>query len=123
MSASAVNVNLTARSRLLMPAATRHTIDAMKTTTKLIGIDLATVLFLSAGLSGAELARLMRVLIKPGAMSEMVGKGDVDIEMTVPDVEVPAGAPLLSLSTLVPGSTPYNKKCAGALPVEQSLFP
>jgi hypothetical protein len=106
-----------------MPAATRHTIDAMKTTTMLIGIDLATVLFLSAGLSGAEPARLMRVLIKPGAMSEMVGKGDVDIEMTVPDVEVPAGAPLLSLSTMVPGATPYNKKCAGVLPVEQSLFP
>jgi hypothetical protein len=79
MSASTVNVNLTARSRLLMPGATRHTIDAMKTTTKLIGIDLATVLFLSAGLSGAEPARLMRVLIKPGAMSEMLGKGHVDI--------------------------------------------
>jgi hypothetical protein len=75
MSASTVNVNLRARSRLLMPAATRHTIDAMKTTTKSIGIDLATVLFLPAGLSGAEPARLMRVSIKPGAIKRNGGEG------------------------------------------------
>jgi len=71
----------------------------------LIGIGLATVLFVAAGLRGAEPAHRMRVLIKPGAMSEAAGKGDVAIDISISEIDVPAGAPLLSLSTMVPGSS------------------
>jgi hypothetical protein len=74
----------------------------MKTSTI---IALATVLSVAAVFRGAEPAPRMRVLIKPGPMSEAVGKGDVSIYISIPQVDVPAGAPLLSLSTMVPGSS------------------
>jgi hypothetical protein len=74
----------------------------MKTSTI---IALATVLSVAAVLRGAEPAPRMRVLITPGPMSEAVGKGDVSIYISIPQVDVPAGAPLLSLSTMVPGSS------------------
>jgi hypothetical protein len=65
----------------------------------------AAVIFVSLGLLAAEPAPLMRVLIKPSAMSETVGKGDLTITITIPDVEVVAGAPLLSLTTMMTGSS------------------
>ena len=45
----------------------------------------------------------MTVLIKPGVMSEAVGKGDLDVTMTIPSVDVAAGAPFLSMGMFVPG--------------------
>src|SRR5207253_4381554 len=45
------------------------------------------------------------ILIKPRAMNESVGKGNVDVSMTIPAVDVAAGAPLFSLSTMVPGAS------------------
>jgi hypothetical protein len=65
------------------------------------GIGLATVLSLAAALCGAEPAHRMKVLITPGAMSEAVGKGEVAIEISVSEIDVPAGAPLLLLNTMV----------------------
>jgi predicted metalloprotease with PDZ domain len=46
---------------------------------------------------------LMTVVIKPGPMSEAAGKGDVDIAMTIPAVNAPAGATLLSMGLYTPG--------------------
>jgi hypothetical protein len=66
-------------------------------------IGLAAVLSVAAALCGAEPDHRMKVLIKPGAMSEAVGTGEVAIEIRVSEIDVPAGAPLLSLSTMVPG--------------------
>ena len=51
----------------------------------------------------AQEAPLMTVLIKPGAMSEAVGKGDLDVTMTIPGMDVAAGAPFLSMGMFVPG--------------------
>jgi hypothetical protein len=68
-----------------------------------VGIGLATVLFVAAALRGAEPARRMTVVIKPGAMSEAEGKGIVAIDMRISEIDIPAGSPLLSLSTMVPG--------------------
>lgn len=48
-------------------------------------------------------APLMTVLIKPGVMSEAAGKGDLDVTMTIPGMNVPAGEPLLSMGMFVPG--------------------
>lgn len=39
------------------------------------------------------------------AMSEVAGKGEVGIEIRIPALTVAAGALLLSLSTMVPGSS------------------
>jgi len=74
----------------------------MKTSTR---IGLAIVLCVAAALRGAEPAHRMRVLIKPGAMNQAVGKGDVAIEISISEIAVPAGVPLLSLSTMVPGAS------------------
>ena len=73
----------------------------MKTTR----IGLATILLVTTWLPGAEPDHRMRVLIKPGAMSEAVGKGVVAVEISLSEIDVPAGAPLLSLNTMVPGSS------------------
>jgi hypothetical protein len=70
-----------------------------------IGIGLAAILFVATALRAAEPAHRMRVLIKPGAMSEALGKGEVAIDISISDIDVPAGAPLLSLSTMVPGAS------------------
>src|SRR5580692_4498195 len=72
----------------------------MKTPLK---IGLATILCVSAALRGADPSHRMRVLIKPSSMSEAIGKGNVDVEINISEIDVPAGAPLLSLSTMVPG--------------------
>ena len=53
--------------------------------------------------AGAQEAPLLSVLIKPGVMSEAVGKGDLDIEMKIPGLNVAAGAPFLSMGMFVPG--------------------
>ena len=45
----------------------------------------------------------MTVLIKPGVMSAAAGKGDLDVTMTIPDMDVAAGAPVLSMGMFVPG--------------------
>src|ERR1700691_4639141 len=66
-------------------------------------IGLATVVIALAALRGAEPAHQMRVLIKLGAMSEIFGKGDLTVEINISDIDIPAGAPLLSLNTMVPG--------------------
>lgn len=73
----------------------------MKTST---GMALAIALSVIAT-RGAGPEYRMRVLIKPGAMSEAAGRGDVAIEITISQIDVPAGAPLLSLNTMVPGSS------------------
>ena len=61
------------------------------------GTALALAAGLSLGLMGAAApAPLMRVTIKPSAMSEAVGKGQVDITLAIPALTLDAGAPLLS---------------------------
>jgi hypothetical protein len=89
------------------------------------GIGLAAVLSVAAALCGADPDRRMKVLIRPGAMSEAVGKGEVAIEIGVSEIDVPAGASLLSLNTMVPGlSKPQTvegltvKDALGAVPLE-----
>jgi hypothetical protein len=89
----------------------------MKTTR----IRLATVVFAVAVLRGAEPDRRMKVLIKPGAMSEAVGKGEVAIELSLSEIDVPAGAPLLSFSTMVPGLS--KPQTIEALTVKDGLGP
>jgi poly-gamma-glutamate capsule biosynthesis protein CapA/YwtB (metallophosphatase superfamily)/predicted metalloprotease with PDZ domain len=61
------------------------------------------VLALSAGTVNAAPVPLMKVLIKPGPMSQTTGTGDIDVRLTIPEVHVPAGAVLLRLGTIVPG--------------------
>jgi hypothetical protein len=56
-----------------------------------------------AALRGADSSSVMTVLIKPSAMSEASGKGELGIEIRASGFDVPAGAPLLSLNTMVPG--------------------
>ena len=70
-----------------------------------IRIGVALVVSVCAELGGAEPAPRMTVMIKPGAMSEAAGQGDVDVSLRIPAVDFPAGAPLLRLSTMVPGSS------------------
>ena len=48
-------------------------------------------------------APLMKVAIKPTAMSQAVGKGAVAVTLDIPDMDVAAGAPLLGLAVQVPG--------------------
>jgi hypothetical protein len=66
---------------------------------------LVAFLLAAAGLLAGDSAPLMKVLIKPGTMSETVGKGELAVALEVPAVDVAAGAPLLWLSTMVPGSS------------------
>jgi predicted metalloprotease with PDZ domain len=62
---------------------------------RLVGLALAATLFLPVGATSAADAPLMRITIKPGAMSEAAGKGVVDVTITVEGMEVPSGEPLL----------------------------
>jgi len=55
------------------------------------------------GAMASEPAPLMTVLIKAGPIAQ--GKGDVDVSLKVPRVNVAAGAPLLSLGTFTPGQS------------------
>jgi predicted metalloprotease with PDZ domain len=64
---------------------------------------LAAIALLGPSMSQAQSAPLMSVLIKPGVMSEAVGKGDLDVTMTIPGMDVAAGAPFLSMGMFVPG--------------------
>jgi predicted metalloprotease with PDZ domain len=74
--------------------------------------------------SRAQEAPLMTVLIKPGAMSETAGKGDLDVMMTIPGMDVAAGASLLSMGMFVPGlarpqtlSTIEVRDASGSVPL------
>src|SRR6185437_6238516 len=73
---------------------------------RLFGLVLGSVLALAPGAfaapPAAATAPLMRILIKAGAMSESRG-GDVDITLSIPDVDFPAGATFLKIGTRVPG--------------------
>ena len=60
-------------------------------------------LALAAAPAAAQQAPRLTVLIKPGVMSEAVGRGDVDVTMLIPDMDIAAGAPFLSLGLFVPG--------------------
>lgn len=92
-------------------------------------VGLAIVLSIAAALGSAESAYRMKVLIKPGAMSEAVGKGEVAIVIRISGIDVSAGAPLLSLNTMVPGlSKPQRvegltvKDDVGAVPDHAALL-
>ncbi|MEP6832129.1 MAG: peptidase M61 [Gemmatimonas sp.] len=61
------------------------------------------MLALLSATSRAQSAPIMTVLIKPGMMSEAVGKGDLDVTMTIPNVNIAANAPFLSMDMFVPG--------------------
>ena len=67
-----------------------------------IGAMLAMALPLAVQ-AEARTAPLMTILIKPGPMSEAVGKGPVDIAMAIPAVDAPAGKPLFSMGLYTPG--------------------
>lgn len=78
----------------------------MSRSSKTLRTTIATVLvvWIAAGATAvAQDAPLMTVLIKPGVMSEAVGKGNLDVTMTVPRMDVAAGAPFLSMGMFVPG--------------------
>lgn len=68
-----------------------------------LGLSLASVIPLTVTASHAQTAPLITVLIKPGVMSEAVGKGDLDVTMTIPNVDIAPGAPFLSMGMFVPG--------------------
>lgn len=61
------------------------------------------LLSLLATQSAIQPAPLMTVRIKPGVMSESVGKGDLDVAMTIANVDIAAGEPFLSMGMFVPG--------------------
>ena len=67
---------------------------------RLVLAALAAGLFM-AGPAAAAPAPLMTVLIKPGVMSETAG-GVVEITITVPGMDVAAGAPLFALPNMAP---------------------
>src|ERR1700722_17761670 len=76
----------------------------------------------------AQPAPRMTILIKPGPMSEAIGKGELSVDIDIPQMNVPAGAPLLSLSTMLPGlSKPQTvegltaKDAAGPIPLEPRM--
>ncbi len=68
----------------------------------IIGAALALALPLAVHAETPQ-APLMTILIKPGRMSEQAGKGPVDIAMTIPAVDAPAGKPLFSMGLYTPG--------------------
>jgi len=82
---------------------------------------LALTALLGATTSHAQGAPLMTVLIKPGVMSEAVGKGDLDVTMTIPSVDVAAGAPFLSMGMFVPGLA--RAQVLGSLDVRDASGP
>lgn len=67
------------------------------------GATLGLIAILFASTSPAQDAPLMTVVIRPGVMSEAVGKGNLDVTMTIPGMDVAAGAPFLSMGMFVPG--------------------
>jgi hypothetical protein len=55
------------------------------------------------GFAGATTAPELSVHIKPGPMSPATGRGEVEVTLKVPAVQIVAGVPLFSLETLSPG--------------------
>jgi poly-gamma-glutamate synthesis protein (capsule biosynthesis protein) len=88
---------------------------------RLLRATLIAVASLSSYKARSQDAPLMTVLIKPGVMSEMVGKGNVDVTMTIPGVDVAAGAPFLSMGMFVPGLA--RPQVLGALTVRDAAGP
>jgi len=70
----------------------------------------------------AQPAPLMTVLIKPGVMSEAVGKGNLDVTMTIPGVDVAAGAPFLSMDMFVPDVVISYRSIAENIPAPMSFW-
>jgi poly-gamma-glutamate capsule biosynthesis protein CapA/YwtB (metallophosphatase superfamily)/predicted metalloprotease with PDZ domain len=68
-----------------------------------LGVVLAAIVSLGTTAALAQDAPLLTVLIKPGVMNEAVGRGDLDVTMTIPGMDVAAGAPFLSMGMFVPG--------------------
>jgi len=64
----------------------------------------------------------MTVLIKPGVMSEAVGKGNLDVTMTIPGVDVAAGAPFLSMDMFVPDVVISYRSIAENIPAPMSFW-
>jgi predicted metalloprotease with PDZ domain len=71
-----------------------------KTMKMLASVALSSALALCA--VAANAAPLMTVRIRSGAMSESKG-GNVDVTLSIPDVDFPAGAAFLRIGTRVPG--------------------
>ncbi len=71
--------------------------------TRSLGTAFALLLSVSAATPMAQDTPLMTVVIRPGIMSEKVGRGDLDVTMTIPGMDVVTGAPFLSMGMLVPG--------------------
>ena len=70
--------------------------------TRFLGAALVAAVLLCTSVSAAP-ARLIQVLITPGVISEATESGNVDVTMTVPAMEIPAGEPIFSLSVMAPG--------------------
>src|SRR6478752_1908778 len=60
-------------------------------------------LAVSGGASVAAEAPLMTLLIKPGKVDAATSRGDIDVTMTIPGVNAPAGQPFLSMDLFTPG--------------------
>lgn len=71
-----------------------------------IGVALGALLSLSACDAGQQTVEsatpLMQVVIKPGVMSETAG-GNVDVSITIPGIDIPAGESLFGIATMLPG--------------------
>lgn len=57
----------------------------------------------AVGATAAGAAPLMRILIAPGAMNGATGKGEVEVSMRIPAMNVAARAPLITLPNMAPG--------------------
>jgi hypothetical protein len=68
---------------------------------------LRAMLGMSVALLGGHVlaapAPLMTVLMKPGLVDQAAGRGDLDVILSMPEVDAPAGASLISMGTRVPG--------------------
>lgn len=65
---------------------------------------LAVCLVLALSAAAANAAPLMTIRISSGVMSESSG-GNVDVTLSIPDVDFPAGTTFLQIGTRVPGMT------------------
>lgn len=73
--------------------------------------------FLAAALAATPLAAIaqapapvMKVLIKPGRMDEKVGKGELDVTLTLAAADAPAGAPLLTMPVVTANTESIARK-------------
>ena len=60
-------------------------------------------LSLTAGAAQGAEAPLMTVLIKPGKVDTATAQGDIDVTLTIPEANAPAGQPFLSMGMFTPG--------------------